>query len=104
MLTSPFKGGVVPSPRTVSQTMHLPEPLPPKTPLYLAGESNGLNILAVGIFRTDIFFGTDDDALNLVNQLQRGTLAVLERLHRPAPAAIEDRGSGRHTCRRGRVL
>src|SRR6202012_1009903 len=76
----------------------LPEPLPPKAPLYRAGASSGLNILAVGIFRTDIF-RAENDALDFMNQLQRAIVAILKRLHRPAPAAIEDRSRGRHACR-----
>ena len=34
----------------------------------------------------------DNDALNLVDQFKGAILAVLQRLHGPAPTAIENRG------------
>src|SRR5690242_2729603 len=93
-LTSPLSGGVVPRPRIVSQMMHLPEPRPPNAALYRAGCSSGSKTRAVGIFRVD------NDALNAVNEFEGAIIAVRKRLHRLAPAAIEDRGR-RRDARRG---
>src|SRR5579863_4542920 len=75
----------------------LPDPLPPYTPLYLAGASSGSNIFAVGIFRMD------NDTLNAMDQLQRPIIAVLDGLRSLAPAAVEDGIGGRDARRRRRL-
>ncbi len=46
----------------------------------------------------------DNDALNLVDQFKGAIFAVLQRLHGPAPAAIEDRGGGGDACGMAGVL
>src|SRR6185437_361661 len=86
------------STRSSPKKCDLPEPLPPNTPLYRAGASSGSNTRAVGIFRVD------NDTLDFLDELESAIVAILQRLHRFAPAAIEDRRRGRNARRGGRVL
>src|ERR1700753_976638 len=83
------------SSKSSAKKCDLPEPGPPKTPLWRAGSSSGSNIFAVGIFRTD------NDPLDSMNQFQRATVAVLQGLRRLAPTAIEDRIRRRNPRRCG---
>src|ERR1700753_2263985 len=86
------------STRSSPKKCDLPEPLPPNAPLYRAGASSGSNTRAVGILRVD------NDAFDLVDELKRAMVAILQRLRRLAPAAIEDRRRGRDARGRCRVL
>ena len=62
----------------------LPEPRPPYAALYLAGNSSGSKIFAVGIFRVD------NDALNSMDEFKCRVIAILQRLGGFAPTAVEN--------------
>ena len=62
------------------------------------GFSSGSNILAVGIRRMD------DDALDSLDQFEGAVIAVLDRLRRFAPAAIQDGIGGGDFCGGRRVF
>src|ERR1700722_15676486 len=103
---NPASPSVVPRPKTLSKIKSLPDPRPPKIPLYRAGASSGSKISAVGIFSVDIFgnngLGMNDDTLDAMNQCER-VLVIADRLRRLTPAAIEQRVRRRDACRRGRL-
>ena len=65
---------------------------------YDDGFSSGSNILAVGIRRMD------NDALDSLDQFESAVIAVLDRLRRPAPAAIQDGVGGGDFCCGRRVF
>jgi hypothetical protein len=62
------------------------------------GFSSDSNISAIGIRRMD------NDALNSLDQFEGAVIAILDRLRRPAPAAIQDGVGGGDFCCGRRVF
>jgi hypothetical protein len=68
-----------------------------QNPLF--DECLALHVSAVGILRVD------NDALDSLDQLEGAVVAILDRLRRPAPAAIQNGvGGGDFGCGRGSRL